>query len=154
MVFQYDLKPRPKIEVWNNERLLESQRPDEGLTGVVNGRTASALEERFARALDKNKNIQKWWFNVLVQTRFQIPGQYNQVDFFVWMSDILFPIEVDGTFVHKSAEQKNKDRERDAVLNPIIRERNPGAQNILRIPGYLLEDQESADQVVREIFYG
>ena len=154
MVYQYKLDPRPKIELWNPERAMESGRPDEGLTGVVKGRKASALEERFARALKKNRNIEDWWFNVLVPTKFQIPGQYNQVDFFVWMSDILFPIEIDGIFVHKSAEQKNKDRERDAVLNPSIRERNPGAQNILRIPGYLLEEQESADKVVREIFYG
>ena len=150
MVYQYKLDSRPKEEVWGRYRIDEPA-TDEGLTGIVKGRKASALEERFARALRKASQIDNWWFDVFVETEFQIPGQFNRVDFFVWVSGVLNPIEIDGDWVHKSAEQKNKDLERDAVLDVVLMKRYSPVVPIVRIPGYKCETQESADQVVREM---
>ena len=151
--YQYKVDSRPKIKVWPKNRPI-NEPIDEGLTGYVNGRRAYSTEERFARALAKSDRIEKWWFDVLVHTPYQIPGQENQVDFFVWSGGILHPIEIDGEFSHKTSEQKAHDIERDAILNPIIQQRNPGALPIERIPGDYLETQIDADRLVREIFYG
>ena len=150
MVYQYKLDARPKVEPWGKFREKE---PDtsEGLTGFVRGRRASALEERFARALDKAAHVDEYWFDVLLKTPFGIPGQENRVDFFVWIGRILHPIEIDGDFVHKSAEAKNADMKRDAILNPIIAREFPPALPIERIPGFYCEEQGIADRIVREM---
>jgi len=150
MVYQYKLEPRAKIEVWSKYR-PEEPKTDEGLTGYVRGRKASSLEERFARALDKVGNINRYWFDVEVRTPFTLPGQENKVDFFVWIGEVLHPIEIDGGFVHKSAEAKSDDLKRDAILNPIIAKTWPPALPIERIPGFYAEDQYTIDRIVREM---
>ncbi len=150
MVYKYKLDPRPREEVWGRYRMSEPA-TDEGLTGIVKGRKASSLEERFARALRKAPHVDDWWFDVFVETQFQIPGQFNRVDFFVWIGGVMHPIEIDGGWVHKSAEQKNHDLERDAVLDVVLKQRYSPVVPIERIPGYKCETQESADQIVREM---
>ena len=125
------------------------------LLGSVHGRRASDIEERYARALDKlvkAKAIDHYEFSVLVSTPFQLPWQENEIDFFVWQGGVLYPVEVDGAFTHKTAEQHAQDRMRDAVLNDILRRRYPLGRVIERIPGRYLEDQESADTFAREQF--
>jgi hypothetical protein len=150
VVYKYKLDSRPKIEPWGKFREKEPATP-EGLTGFIRGRRASSLEERFARALDKAGQIDEYWFDVLVRTPFTLPGQENRVDFFVWIGRVLHPIEIDGGFVHKSAEAKSDDLKRDAILNPIIAKEWPPALPIERIPGFYAEDQQTIDRIVREM---
>ena len=150
MVYQYKLDTRPKVEPWGRFREKEPE-SQEGLTGYVRGRKASTLEERFARALDKAGQIDEYWFDVLVRTPFSLPGQENRVDFFVWIGEVLHPIEIDGGFVHKSAEAKNDDLARDGILNPIIAKEWPPALPIERIPGFYAEEQHVIDRIVREM---
>lgn len=149
-VFEYKKKPRPPRDrrTYRRPPSLVNQ---ENLTGVVQGQQASDIEERFARALAKTNLVASWKFSVYVDTPFQLPGQENEVDFFVW-AGVLYPIEVDGEFAHKSAGQRAGDKERDAVLGLYLQKRYPGSQPIERIPGYELDTQDKADALVRRMF--
>lgn len=117
----------------------------EGLTGMVNGREASDLEERFARALRKFKLDFTFQYEVL--TAVGIPGQENQVDFMVWTGQPR-PVEIDGDFVHKSAGQRMKDQERDALVSQALAPY--GYLPVMRIPGEEIDDQEHTDYIVRD----
>ena len=140
--FKYKLRPRPPEMPLNR---IAGASEDERLTGFVHGKEASDLEERFARALDgAGKDYQ---FEYLVLSNVGLPGEENQIDFVV---EDIYPVEIDGNFTHKSAEQKAHDQQRDAILNEQLSDW--GWQPIERIPGDFLETQEAADQIVGEQF--
>jgi len=108
---------------------------------------ASTLEERFARALD-GRGL-RFTFQRRIDTPYQIPGQENEIDFVVEEYGT-HPIEVDGSFVHKSAAAKAKDKLRDAILDDILGKE--GWHPIVRVPGNELEDQERANEIVEALF--
>jgi len=119
---------------------------DERLTGYVKGKEASDLEERFARALyNKRKDFD---FQQEFLTPHSIPGQEKEVDFVVYDGQPQ-PIEIDGTYAHKSGEQRANDQVRDAILNEYLGQR--GYLPIIRIPGFALETQEDTLAVVERI---
>ena len=140
----YKYKIKQKRPDWNLNRQRDIAH-DENLTGFVHDIKASVLEERFARALSKHKKSFTFSYKVLPPT--QIPGQANEIDFIV---SKIWPVEVDGTFVHKSAAQRAKDVLRDAILNDYLE----GMMPIQRVPGYKMETQEMADSLVESMFYG
>jgi len=119
---------------------------DEVLTGYVKGRQASDIEERFARALyNTGKDFD---FQQEFMTPHSIPGQEKEIDFVVRVGQPQ-PIELDGMFAHKSAEQRANDVVRDAILNETLEKY--GYLPIIRIPGTELETQEDTLAVVEEI---
>ena len=118
----------------------------EALTGSVQGKEASDLEERFARALDKRGYSYNFEYPIL--SAVGVPGEENQIDFVVQHEGV-HPIEVDGFFVHKSASQKAHDKVRDAILDDQLA--NQGWERIVRVPGDNLQTQDDADEVVREL---
>ena len=139
-------KIRPRVEAWPVNRIRKLSE-DEVLSGFVHDMEASALEERFARALDKRGL--RYAFQYIVTTPFQIPGQKSELDFVVEEYGI-HPIEVDGTWIHKSSAQKSKVMLRDAILDDVLGKY--GWKKIIRVPGNDLESQEMADKTVEEIF--
>lgn len=142
--YRYKLSPRPPRKENLNRLGVTSE--GEYLTGIVQGQEASDLEERFARALDSvGKDYQ---FQVEVTGPATIPGQENKIDFVV---DNEWPVEVDGGFVHKSAEAKGRDQMRDAILNDFIKKF--GWKPIQRITETDLDGQETADRTAREMFF-
>jgi very-short-patch-repair endonuclease len=119
---------------------------DERLTGYVKGKEASDLEERFARALhNKRKDFD---FQQEFLTAHSIPGQEKEVDFVVHNGQPQ-PIEIDGTYAHKSGEQRANDQVRDAILNEHLGQR--GYLPIIRIPGTELETQADTLAIVEKI---
>ena len=82
-------------------------------------------------------------------TAHSIPGQEKEVDFVVYDGQPQ-PIEIDGAYAHKSAEQKANDMTRDAILNEELSKH--GYLPIIRVPGTELETQEDTTAVVEEIF--
>lgn len=140
--FKYKQKPRPPKKSLNR---LQGTAEGETLSGYVHGMEASPLEERFARALEF-RNLE-FIFQHKVQPPTQIPGQENELDFVVVYAGMQ-PVEVDGMWVHKSAEQKKKDELRDAILDDFLESWKP----IIRIPGTDLKDQDDADRIVEELF--
>lgn len=140
--YRYKLQPRPPKQPLNR---LAGASNEERLTGSVQGKEASDLEERFANALSAAGKDYR--FEVEIQGPVGIPGQENQIDFVV---EDIYPVEVDGGWVHHSAAKKAQDQLRDAVLNEHLKQY--GWNPIERIPGTMLESQEDAENIVRELF--
>lgn len=136
-------KPRPMT--LEPDTTPDAPVEDEGLTGLVQGKDASDLEERMARALDKYGISYRYEY--LVETAFTLPNELKQVDFMTYAGQPM-PVEVDGEWVHKSAEQREYDRERDAQINEALAPY--GYLPVLRVPGENLGTQDFADTVVGE----
>ena len=149
MVFQYKI---PKVDLGTEPVSPEQTTIQEGLSGSVMGKKASDLEERFAKALNKLKNIQGYRFDTIIDTPYQIPGQSYQVDFVVSQYSSTHFIEIDGEFTHKTAEQKSDDFARDQILGSFLNKTWPGAQPIVRVEGWRLSTQFDADLLARRLF--
>jgi hypothetical protein len=146
MVFKYKIprKKRQPAPAYNAQQDIQ----DEGLTGMVNGEPASDLEERFARALDKDTRVNGYSFREAVISARNLPGQL-EVDFVVQVGPMVYPIQVDGEFAHKGTSKKQSDRIKDMEVDEYYKQY--GAQPVQRINGDLLSDQDSANKVVREL---
>jgi len=77
-----------------------------------------------------------------------------ELDFLVY-TGTSYPVQIDGDWIHRSAEAKAHDLLQDARLNAILQPR--GAMPVERIPGYKLQDgreasQDKADRIVEEMF--
>ena len=146
MTYRYPLDPKPPRTPVGR---IQGTSEDERLTGVVQGKDASDLEERWAGA--KRRANRKFIFEFLMQTPFSLPGKDRQIDF-IDTTEVWQPEEIDGNFSHKTGAQKAKDRARDAILNLELRKQ--GALPIIRIPGDDIQTPEDADRVHREIYGG
>lgn len=126
------------------------QRPkeDEGLTGYVQGFKASDIEERFARALSKNKRVDSYEFQLQYYAGKNIPGEIR-LDFMVH-SGFDYPVMIDGEYAHKSADAKAHDQMQRERLDMILL--GTGALPTQAVDGTLLQTQEEADAVVRRMF--
>ena len=142
--FKYKTGRRPTA--WPVNR-IRGKSEDERLEGFVRGKEASELEERFARALDGHK--MRYVFQEIINTPYQVPGQKNEIDFIVDEFGT-HPIEIDGTWIHKSPSQKSEDALRDAIIDDITSKW--GWERIVRIPGNELESQDQANKVAEELF--
>jgi hypothetical protein len=119
------------------------------LTGCVQGKKASDIEERFARGL-KRCGLQ-FVFQARVNMAGNIPGQEKLVDFIV-EEGIRYPIEIDGPIAHRTAGQKGKDLIREILLNHTFLRR--GIMPIRRVKWWQLETQTLANRLVSEMFGG
>ncbi|KAA3643433.1 MAG: hypothetical protein DWQ07_23250 [Chloroflexi bacterium] len=143
--YEYKSSGVPKLKGVNRfERIGEK----ELLTGVVKGQRASDLEERFARALYKNKRVLGFQFQVSLLAGRNLPGE-KRVDFLVNTGRIV-PVEVDGYFSHRNAVQRGRDAIKEILLNEYFQ--RAGYMPLLRVPGHELGSQENADRRVRELF--
>lgn len=89
----------------------EAENQPEQLTGNVQGMTASAPEERMARALDK-AGIQ-YLFRYVVGAPKGLPG-WKELDFLITSGGQLHPVEVDTAFTHRN--KQNADILHDAII--------------------------------------
>jgi hypothetical protein len=120
---------------------------DEQLTGVIQAKEASDIEERFARALYKLQRTFTYEYDV--DTAVSIPGEQRVVDFIVDVGGIYQAFEIDGEFAHKTLEKKEEDMMREIVVNEAL-----GYSNILpivRVSWELLQSQAEADYNVRRL---
>jgi hypothetical protein len=93
-------------------------KPEEVLTGFVHGKRASALEERFARALDFFG--MEYIFQYEVESAYSLPQEGKRLDFLVFDGGIGIPIEIGSAFVHDSPSNVEEERVRRDTLNPIL----------------------------------
>ena len=136
---QANLAGLNRIQRWADEELL---------IGAVKGQRASDLEERFARALYKNKRVLDFRFQVSFLAGRNLPGE-KRIDFLVDTGRII-PVEVDGYFAHRSAAQQSRDSLKEILLNDYFQ--RVGYLPLVRVPGDELATQEEADRRVRELF--
>jgi hypothetical protein len=98
--FKKARKPFDKISVPGFPQHQLPGEPEQ-LLGSVRGMTASAPEERLARALDK-KGIQ-YEFRYVVGAPKGLPG-WKELDFIASIGGLLYTMEVDTAFTHRSKE--------------------------------------------------
>lgn len=127
---------------------IQSVKNDEGLVGYISGSPASDLEERFARAMDKDPRIDGYSFREAVISPRNMPGQL-EVDFVVQMGPIVYAIQIDGEFAHKGAAKRLDDARKDALVNEYMKQY--GAKPVIRIDGEKLSSQEEANKIVRTL---
>lgn len=102
---------------------LQSRDEPEALTGYVNDMDASAPEERLAKALDKAGV--SYYFRWTVGAPRGLPG-WKEVDFIVMSGGLLYTVEVDTAFTHRSKAMA--DILHDAI---ILNDRNLQAMGTL-----------------------
>lgn len=120
------------------------------LTGLINGRKASDLEERVARALRRMR------VRFLYQEEVKVPGSLSgrgkQVDFLIW-SPVkgIIPLEVDGIF-HEMFLSEAQDVFRDSQINGIFAKLGIG--KITRVKHFDLASQSMTDIRIAEVVNG
>lgn len=117
------------------------------LTHIVKGQHASDLEERFARGLDRNPNVYRYEFQPSYVTGRNLPGELRP-DFIIF-EPVMQPVQIDGEFAHKTAEQHTTDAIKDALLDEVLK--GSGALPSVRIPGSKLQTDSAVDEVMREL---
>ena len=124
----------------------------ETLTGFVHGHDASALEERFAAALDFY-NI-PYIFQFAVYSAYSIPGEERVIDFVVQDAGLQIPVEPGAVFLHASPAQRAIDEQRQAILNPILMAMGiqPLGDSLYEIPPDRPTSIEDAKALVAELF--
>jgi len=151
----YKFKKRrkhPRPEVTNRVQVVTEE---ENLTGEVMGKKASDIEERFARALYKNQNVQNFSFREhFFGPARNTPGAV-EIDYIVF-DGAWWPIQIDGQYAHKSQGQRGEDKIKDALLNQYFS--SVGINAVRRIPDGkeympgILDEQSNVDEVVKELF--
>lgn len=128
----------------------------EALTGIVQNKKASDLEERTARSLDK---LPDWSYNFRVrinpithrlsQAFTNLKGEL-EIDFLVQRGRKIIPILVDGEISHYMASwQRVVDEQKTAEIN--LHMRKYGAQEAVRVPYWIVANQDMADAYYREL---
>lgn len=119
---------------------------DEGLTGFIQGESASDIEERMYRAFLYNKID---YGDIEYQPSYiagkNLPGEIRP-DFAIHIGLIQLWF-ADGDYWHKSAEDKKKDEWNDSILFQRLEGR---VEYPIRIPGSELQTQEDANRAIGE----
>jgi hypothetical protein len=141
---------RTKLARFRKNRLkqITVQADPVPLTGLVKGKPATDIEERFARALGSLGL--GFRFQVRFSTVGSLPWQEKVVDFVVQVSGVFQPVEVDGDIGHRTSAQRGRDAIREVLLNEVFIWL--GYLPLVRVKWFELESQEMADGVVRRMF--
>ena len=118
----------------------------EPLTGFVQGKQASDLEERFARALAKFGY--QFVYSYFVPLPYEVAGEENQIDFIVFDGGIPYAVEVGAAFFHADSSQRMEEMVRDQILNDVLR--TQGIQPIVRLPWNEPSTMEKANEMVKD----
>ena len=150
MMFYTGYRSRPIIASGS----LQRTRPvieGENLTGQVNGKRASALEERFYRGTTKDSRIQWVRFKSIYGAPSNMFGSI-ELDFLIFTGSF-YLVQIDGAWIHKSAQARMHDIMQDERLfHDHFRTRN--AQPVSRVTEKFLSDQNKANDTVRQILAG
>jgi hypothetical protein len=145
----YMLKvPRTRVEQKADKPL--ELRTAETLSGLIGQQKAGSVnEERFYLALKKSNNVTNIEYQPSYVAQKNMPGEIR-LDFLVYAFGQMWPVQIDGEFTHGNAEQQQEDMKKDAIINNLLM--GTGVQLVTRISGEKLTTQDTADQVVRELF--
>jgi len=122
----------------------------ENLTGAVQGKRATDIEERTGRALAKNGNVEGILFQMDIGAR-GMPG-YRTLDYLVRTRLGYRALEVDGTaFVHRGEAKQAQDRLNDLQRVDGLRKMGVKVREIEHILEPKLTSQSLADQTIKEL---
>ncbi|MCB2179447.1 hypothetical protein KQH61_05950 [bacterium] len=140
--------PNTRMPRLTLNRLQPPGDEEEELTGWVNGKPASDLEERYARGLRAMKL--EFSFQVEFSTAVSLVGEDKVVDFVVQYGGMYFPVDINGAIGHSSSAQRGRDAVRETLLNEIFDQR--GMAHLQTVWYDELGDQTAADLVVKRMF--
>jgi hypothetical protein len=120
----------------------------ESLTGMVMGQKASDLEERAYISIRKLSSVLGIEFQPSFLAGRGMPGEYR-LDFLIHMPGYIQPIQVDGEWIHKSAEAQESDRIKDAQFDNEMM--GTGALPVRRVSELEMPDQVRSDRLFQEI---
>ena len=148
-VFQYETnRIQPKFRKKRLQAPSAAKADPTPLTGLIKGKQATDIEERFGRAL-ASLGLE-FRFQVRFRTVDSLPGREKEVDFVV-ENGLSYPVDIDCKIGHYTAAQRGRDRIREVLLNEVFVRR--GMALLQRIAWYQLETQEQAEYIVRRLFY-
>ena len=142
--------PEPPKQAWRPklQRVKPQPDTDEPLTGQVQGKDASDLEEMLARAMSRDRRVDWYRFQVhyggLPNTSTAI-----ELDFLV-KAGALYSIQVDGEWIHKSASTREHDRIQDARLDEILVPQGVRLTQRVKMTGR--ETQEDVNTIEERLF--
>lgn len=145
-MFKYKIKRPPAKDLPFGQ--IRKIKELEYLSGFIFGQKASDIEERFARALNREKRVKEFRFREPIINSRNLPGQL-EVDFIATAGASVYVFQVDGEMAHKGYGKKQDDARKDVLVNEFMKRYN--AFPVKRIPGEALATQEQADQTVREL---
>jgi hypothetical protein len=149
-VYQYDKPGRPARPLRLNRLPRLSAAPDSPpLTGLVQEKSATDIEERVARALYKLQV--PFRFQVVVPVLGSLPGRGKVIDFLLG-TRVYQPLEVDGPLWHTHAAEKGEDDLRELLLNAEFRKR--GWLPLRRLGWLQLDSQDATDRSLRQLLAG
>lgn len=125
--------------------------PEQPLTGIIQGKDASDLEERFYRAAWDSGRVRWVVFRRVFGAPFRSMFGAIELDFLVNAGWVL-AVQVDAKRFHTSAEAIQRDLNQDAKLLRILR--SQGVDRIQRIQGKHLANQERANQTFNRLLAG
>lgn len=129
---------------------IDSGEDPEVLIGTVNGFSASAPEERLARAFDKAK-IQ-YEFRLTVGAPRGLPG-WKELDFVVMSKGLMYAVEVDTAFTHRQKEQQDVLHDAIIMNDPELRKMGEFWPHVIHVDGDSdLSEQKLAEQYVKYAF--
>ena len=147
-MFKYKVSKPPSkpLPLWSINKIPDNQ---EQLSGFIQGAKASDIEERFARALSKDKRVDGYKFRFPVISPRSHPGQL-EIDFVVQSAGLIYSFQVDGQYSHAGIGKKQDDHRKDVLVDAyMIKKFN--AFPVKRIPWTRLQTQEQADILIREL---
>ena len=121
--------PRPRLDNGDEAELL---------SGSVRDMKASAIEERFAKALDKERI--PFEFRYTIGAPRGVPG-WKELDYLVEKNGQMYAIEIDSIFTHR--RKGEADRLHDAI---VLSELEQQGMNVFPNVFHVLGDTELTDQ--------
>lgn len=151
MTYKYTLPSRAKGKL-PAKKPIPVVKEGPALSGVLKGKTASDLEEVFGIALDNNPRVQWWEF----RKNYGAPrGQVGAIELdFLVSTGTLYLFQIDGDWIHRTAEARAHDLVQDMRLNEMMKTK--GARPVVRVQGSRLQDglvasQEKANRLVEDL---
>jgi hypothetical protein len=117
-------------------------------TGIVMGQKASNLEERAYRSMKKVSRVVGIEFQPSFMAGKNMPGEYR-LDFLVHIAGLMYPIQIDGEWVHMTSGAQEEARIKDMNFdNHMI---GSGALPVRRVNELEIFTQEKSDRLFQDI---
>jgi len=144
---------------YNQSKSVQRIGIEEVLTGLVQGQSASDLEERWARSMDRlgvQYDFRVRLSPLVAGTRRigvaaqNAPGEI-EIDFLAYHNGDTVPVQIDGEIAHfMTPAQAEADKEKTEAINATMEQ--VGAKELTRIPFTEILTKEMADRKAELLF--
>jgi len=147
-IYRYPEPTRPPVDD-RLQRVEPQPEEEEALTGLVQGKDASDLEEMYARSLSKDERVLSFRFREVYGAPTRSQSGAIELDFYV-VTGPAWPVQIDAEFTHKDADTRAHDALQDQLLDEILLPE--GARPVQRVRLTGRETQEEIDTIEERMF--